>query len=61
MRKTQTRRWVASAAPSASGAEGAAAAKSANLAATKTYANRVSKFRVAVGAALATAIGLSQR
>ena len=47
------------AAPAASQAEVAASFKTANLAATKTYADMASKFWVAVGAALATAIGLS--
>ena len=49
------------AAPAASQAEVAAPFKTANLAATKTYADMASKFWVAVGAALATAIGLSKR
>jgi hypothetical protein len=49
------------AAPAASQAELAAASKTANLAATKVYADLASKFWVAVGAALVTAIGLSKR
>jgi hypothetical protein len=49
------------AAPAASQAEVGGAFKTANLAATKTYADMASKFWLAVGAALATAIGLSKR